>query len=286
MELSKLRRRIISPAVALGLACVATVFAAPRPQSKALAGSSDSAATSTEGAASAAKGMQSLREGTKISTKLESALDARTTKPGQEVKARVTKNVKEHGRTVIHKGDMLIGHVTKVQSSASGKAGSAIGVAFDRLQSRGGATTQLNTVVTSVFSAPGQGGLSPAPMRMPEAAPVPMSSGGGGGGLLGGVGSTAGAGLGATAGVVGPTAGSLGATARSAAGATLGGSANAGLATPVRDIHLNSQAGADSSVGQNSMLSTRRGDLRLDYGTQMQFRVAGNAQAGKGSRQK
>src|SRR6266404_913456 len=42
----------------------------------------------------------SLRSGTKISAALESAVDAKTAKPGDEVTAKVTHNVKQDGKVV------------------------------------------------------------------------------------------------------------------------------------------------------------------------------------------
>jgi hypothetical protein len=68
----------------------------------------------------------------------------------------------------------------------------------------------------------------------------------------------------------------VGATGR-AAGSN---STSAGLATPIRSIHVQSESGVDQQVGANSVLTTRHGGLRLESGTQMQFRVAAQSEAG------
>jgi hypothetical protein len=276
MRLFGLNRKVIAIGAAIGFGLAASVFAAPQTRSRSTAGAAARATSVTRAGTSAGNGAENVRAGTKVSTQLEGALDARTAKPGQKVKARVRKNVKEHGRTVIHKGDTLIGHVTNVKSSASGKAGSQIGVSFDQLESHG-ATVPLNAVVTSVFSAQGAAGMSPEPMSMPEPAPMAMPAGGaGGGGLLGGVGAAAGSSIGAVGGV----AGGVGSTAGIAGGAALGGHGGVGLATPIHAIHLSSEASGGASASSNSMLSTHRGNLRLDSGTRMDLRVVGQTQAG------
>ena len=126
-----------------------------------------------------------VRAGTKIAAQLESAVDVRTAKPGQEVTARVTKDVKQDGQVVIHKGDRLVGRVTSVEVSDKANAGSRMSVDFDRVASVQ-TTSQLNAVVTSVFSA--RGGTAseePMPAEPTMTAPPPSrgsspAAGGGG----------------------------------------------------------------------------------------------------------
>ncbi len=256
--------------------------ASPSPRKAQASAKSVADAMSSSAAAASTRGQSAdLRSGTKISAQLMSTLDARKAKPGEKVVARVTKNVKQHGRTVIHKGDKLVGHITSVRSAASGSAGSTMAVAFDHLI-RGNSTTQLNTVLTSVLSAPnmGQGDMQPM-----EPAPAPVmaapSGGGGGGGLLGGVGSTVGSTLGSTVGAAGSAVGGVGGTVGAVSNSTLGNDSSMNLNTPVRQIHLASQTSVDQSTGMNSVLSTKKGDLRLESGTRMQFRVAASSNSQK-----
>jgi len=93
-----------------------------------------------------------LRSGTKINAALESTLDARAAKPGDQVRAKVTKDIKQNHQTIVHKGDRLVGHITKVENDTKAKSGSQVGVAFDQLVS-GDSTMQLNAVLTSIVSA-------------------------------------------------------------------------------------------------------------------------------------
>ena len=168
------------------------------------------------------------------------------------------------------------GHVTSVQNGLEGKDGSRLGVQFDQLV-QGNSATQLNTVLTSVFSAQGQAQGSDA-MAMP-AMPTPVAppAGGGGGGLLGGAGAAVGSTVGSTVGMAGSTLGQAGGAVGATTQNTLGANSNLGLATPVSNIHVGSSASAESSAGASSMLSTRKGNLRLASGTRMQFRVAANS---------
>lgn len=227
--------------------------------------------------------MSGIRAGTRINAELESTLDAKTAKPDDQVAARVTKDVKENGRTVVRKGDRLIGKVVEARADATGKAGSQLNVVFDRLASAQG-ETQLNTVLSSVLSTPSEERAerqqqSEAPPMME---PMPAPSGGavgGGGGLVGGVTSSVGSTVGAATGAVGSTVGGVGGTLDAATRTTAGNATNLGLATPMRAIHIESRSQAENQTSANSVLSTRQGDLRLESGTRMQFRVAANSEA-------
>ena len=259
------------------------------------AASTAEARGTTEESAEIKRGLASLKSGTAISTQLDQAIDASKAKPGDIVSAKVTKDIKRDGRTVIRKGDRLLGRVTSAEAGAKGQAGSELGVTFDRL-ARGDAEYQLNTVVSSVISTSGDmgAGIQNSPLDEPMMMPGPVTGGGGraggGGGLLGGVTSTVGSAVSATGSAAGGLAGNVGGTASSAvgsagtaAGASEHGSAQsgsrAGLSTPVRDIRLNSQTGASQNGETTSVLAARRGNLRLDSGTRMQFKVSNQTEA-------
>lgn len=264
------------------------------PSSGAQAGGQATGQAAGETTAQAGKQAEgAVRAGTKINAQLESAVDARTAKPGDEVAAKVTKDVKQNGKTVVHKGDRLLGRVQSVHARGEGKgdAGSSVSVMFDRLAS-GEATSQLHTVVSAIFSTPAERQSGGEPEPMPAPVPAPVAGGGSGGGSLvggatGAVGSTAGAVAGAAGsavGTAGSAVGGVGSTVGSTVGATAGAAGGATLATPSRMIHLGAQAQGEGQGSTNSILSTRDGNLRLDSGTQMQFRVAGDAQASKSAK--
>jgi hypothetical protein len=297
--------------LALGLSQAALSQAASSQKDAAAAKSSQKANGSSEQSGGLATKHVDLSEGTKISAELVSSVDAQTAKPGDQVVARVTKNVKEHGQTVVKKGDELIGHVAQVQATGTANGGSSLGINFDQLV-QGGTTSQLSTVVSSIISTPGE---RRAQQQMEQSEPMLPAGGlagggsaagsarasGGGGGLLGGAASTVNSAAGATTSTVGSVASTAGSTVNSATGATtsaagnvtgaatgavnassrtaLGNTTNAAVATPSHAIHLSSQTQGSQQTGASSVLSTRKGDLRLDQGTEMQFRVAGSADA-------
>ncbi len=283
--------------------CVAAVEPMAFGQTSATA--SGSSATAAEAAAqqTADEEASAVKAGTKIDAELASSIDAKTAKPGDRVEARVLKNVKQKGRVVVHKGDRLLGTVTQAQADATGKAGSQMSVAFDRLAGANG-ETQLNTVLTSVFSSSSALENQPVADTDPMLQPMAGASGGGmaqgsagGGGMLGGVGSTVGSTVGgavgaagsatgsavgsvaSTADSVGSTVGRTGGTLGAATGANAGAGSSMGLATPARAIHIQSNTDAQGQSATTSTLSTRHGDLRLDSGTRMQFKVASNTSA-------
>jgi hypothetical protein len=184
-----------------------------------------------------------IDSGTKISAQLLTTLDAKKAKPGQRVVAKVTRPVKQNGRTIIRKNAHLIGHIVSARASGKGNASSQVAVAFDRLV-QGKSSTALSAVVTSILSVPRP--LSPQPMNMPG--PVgpsgaPMGGGGrmgGGGGLLGGAGGAVGG--------VGSTVGGALNSGANAAGST----ANAGM-NAAGNIAGNAMAGAHGILVSNSI---------------------------------
>lgn len=313
------KRNLIASGLALALAAIGPLLARAQTASSAdhqpAAQAKTGAQASSEQSGTLNTKPADLAEGTKVSAALLSNVDARTAKPGDQVTARVTKNVKEHGRTVIKKGDELVGRVTQVQAAGAANAGSSLNVTFDRLV-QGGSTSQLNAVINSIVSTPSEQRAERQQMAQSEA-PLPAGgpvmaggggmargSSGGGGGLLGGVGSTANSTVNAagsaTGSVTGNTDRAVGSTVNSATSATAsatgnvagagevlnangrGGLSNATsalVATPRHAIHLDTQASGSQQAGASSVLSTRKGDLALEQGTEVQFRVVGSADA-------
>lgn len=111
----------------------------------------------------------------------------------------------------------------------------------------------------------------PAPMPMP--APTPATAGLGGGGLLGSVASQ----VGSTLGGVGSAAESLGADAG------LSSTAGSSVGTSLQAIQVEPEAGAQQANAGSFVLSTSDHRLRLERGTQMEFRVAGKTQSKTGA---
>jgi len=206
-----------------------------------------------------------LRAGTKIAAELKSAVDTRTAKPGDEVMARVTKDVRQDDHIIIHRGNLLLGRIASVEAGNQAGAGSRIAVVFDRVF-QGKAISELNTVVTPVHSSP----ASDSPQPMPEpplrpSSPPPSGGAASSGGLLGGLSST----VGSTVGIVGSAAGTI----TGGLGTTSQGTLHS-VTTPAKAIRLSSESGADQHAASRSVFSFPQGFMRLESGTRLEFQVA------------
>ena len=237
---------------------------------------SQAAAQTTAPAVAPKSNQATVAANSKINAVLESSIDSRNANPGDELSAKVAKDVKHNGEVVIHKGDQLLGKVVSTDTKGSTNSGSQRAVQFDRLKS-GETTTELQTVVTTVLSSSAAFGEeptgmgAPAPMAMPD----PQASGGraSGGGLLGGVGSTVGSTLGAAC-SIGSTAGGVLDTSTSS---TLGASGGLAHAPAGLGVRVESQHSTSESASMNSVFSSPQDNFRLDSGTNLQFRVVGRA---------
>lgn len=219
---------------------------------------------------SASQAASEVKPGTKFKAALESGLDARTSKLGQRVTARVEKDVKQKGRVVIHKGDQLVGHVISAEPGDTAEAGSSLGILFDQLVS-GGSTSQLNVVLISVVSTPSE-------ERAREQVTEQETTGAGPGGVGVGQRGPGGGGLGTRAGAGNPAGGPATREAGASPGTTgpVGREGNTGtsLSTPISAIRLRSESRPEQGTGITSVLSTKHGDLRLEQATRAEFRVA------------
>ena len=246
---------------------------------------STNVATTASTRASAMKnGAAVIQSGTQISGQLQSTLDTKNAKVGDQVVLKATNAVKQNGQTVVEKGSRLIGHVTEVQQRAKNGAGSRVGVVFDRLQ-QGGNSVPISAVITSVFQAQSAAGASVSDddmMAMGSTSTQTMTStrsSGGGGGLLGGVGNTVGGVVNSTTQTVGGVANTAGQTVNgvtNTAGQTVG-STTRSVGGTLRGLQISQSTDASASGG--SVLSLSNGDLRLEKGTTVNLAVSGSVSA-------
>jgi hypothetical protein len=237
--------------------------------------------------ANAGNGAVKLSDGTKIDATLASSLDAKRSKPGDEVEARIEEDVKQDGKVVLKKGTHLVGHVALAQARAKGQAQSQLGIVFDRALLKGGQEIPFSASIQALASAQSAATVATGADDM-------MASGGEtgamrgsartGGGLASGVTSTAGATTGAvmnTAASVPSTAGgTLNAGARSA-GSVCGLTSAGRLAsnsTGVFGMEGVSIDSAASTATQGSMIVSSTKNVHLDSGTQLLLRTSAQAQ--------
>src|SRR6266481_4297465 len=124
-------------------------------KSGAQASGSGSAATSssTSAKSNAANSSTNLSSGSKINATLATALDAKHSKPGDQVEARTAEDVKQDGKVVMKKGTRLVGHVTQAQARAKGQTESQLGIMFDHAVMKNGQEMPLNASIQALAAA-------------------------------------------------------------------------------------------------------------------------------------
>jgi hypothetical protein len=225
----------------------------------------------SNGSAQAATASQ-LKSGSSIKATLEKPVDARRNKPGDQVVAKTTENVKSEGKVVIPRGSRIIGHVTEVNAHKNGEAESAVGIVFDHVVLRDGSQMPLSLAVQAVGSGTTPEVEDDSVMSSGNTAATGSVNAAGtnvtrtGGGLVGGARSTTG-GLVNTAGSVG------GATANTEAGVSPGASSslnsNSQGVIGLRGLNLASSTSSSNSA----TFTSRNSNVHLNSGTQLILRV-------------
>jgi hypothetical protein len=97
----------------------------------------------------------SLSSGTVINAMLDSSVDSKKAKSGQQIKAHTIEEVKStDGRTILPKGAKIVGHVTEASARSNGQGESVLAIQFDKAVSKGGQEVPLNNVTIQAVAAP------------------------------------------------------------------------------------------------------------------------------------
>jgi hypothetical protein len=254
------------------------------------AAASSTAAAATPAAASAGTPALNIPSGTKIDATLATSLDAKRSKPGDDVEARTEEDVKEDGKVVMKKGTHLVGHVTQAQARANGQTQSQLGIVFERAVLKNGQEVPVNLTIQALAAAQSMETASAGADEM-----MPSSGGMGtakgmtrGGGLNSGVVSAAGTTAGAATGTVMNTATSVSSTTAATMNTAARSTGAAGGLTSTGRLASDSSGvfglqglsidSAASSATQGSMIVSTTKNVHLDSGTQMLLRASGQAQ--------
>jgi hypothetical protein len=220
-----------------------------------------------------------LESGTRVAAELQSAIDVRKAKVGDQVILKTTEAIKSGGRIVVSKGSRLVGHVTDVAQKTGGNAESHVGILFDRLE-QGSLAVPITATISSITSArantrsniddmfAGNGGGSASSTGSARASS--------GGGLLGGAGSVVNSTTSTVGGVVGGTTSAVGSTVDSATSAV--GNTTTGVSKSLAGIQI--AESSNTSVEGGSVLSLQGANLRLDKGTNFNLVLTQSASAG------
>jgi hypothetical protein len=216
-----------------------------------------------------------LTSGTTINTALAKPIDSKKAKPGDEVVATASQDVRANGKVVIPKGSKVVGHVTQAAARGEGDTNSSLAIVFDHAVLKNGQQVGVKSVVQAVAGPTNGAASTDDGVGMLASGPAPANTSvRGGGGLLGGVSSTAGAATGAVS--------NSGVVASGATNSTLGSVGNSGKelhgvlnpsSTGVLGLKGLSLTGGAANSTQGSVISSTGKSVRLDSGTQMVLRV-------------
>jgi hypothetical protein len=245
--------------------------------------------SSTSATTNAGNSSANLSDGTRIDATLATSLDAKRSKPGDEVEARTEEDVKQDGKTILKKGTHLVGHVTQAQARASGQTQSQLGIVFDHAVMKDGQEVPFSASIQALASAQSAAATGADNMMTSSGGIGAMQgSARGGGGLVGGVTSNAGATAAGTTGAVMNTSSSVplstGGTLNTVTHSTgaVGGlnsmgrlASNSSGVFGLEGLAIDSAA---SSATQGSTIVSTTKNVHLDSGTQLLLRTAGQAQ--------
>ncbi|MGH9482130.1 MAG: hypothetical protein ACRD1L_08545 [Terriglobales bacterium] len=88
--------------------------------------------------------------GTEFKIELQTKLDSKKAKAGDQVAAKVSENVKDHGVILIAKNSLLTGRVTEAAPSAGGQP-AKLGVRFELATPKTGAPVPLRAAIVKVI---------------------------------------------------------------------------------------------------------------------------------------
>lgn len=98
----------------------------------------------------------SLAGGTLLNATLNSSIDSKKAKPGEQITAHTTEAVKSaDGRTILPNGTKLIGHVTQASARGNGQGQAILAIQFDKAVLRDRQEMPLNVVIQAI-AAPAQ----------------------------------------------------------------------------------------------------------------------------------
>jgi hypothetical protein len=199
-----------------------------------------------------------LESGTQLFAQLQSAIDVRKIKEGDQVILKTSKDIKTQGEVVIKQGATILGRVTQAQKKSKNKDLSSLSLVFDKLEN-GSLSMPLHATLTSIMQA----AVNTSPGDDLFATSGNLSAGNttstrsqNSGGLLGGVTNT-------VSGVVNTTTQGVGGalnTTTDTVGRTTGTVSNT-----LSGIQISQATGA--TVEGGSTLSLAGDNLRLEKGT-------------------
>jgi hypothetical protein len=226
------------------------------------------AATQAPGASPAAENQAQpssprLAPGSVIPVQLTKTVDAKKAKPGDEIVATVTHDLKSNtGEVIVPKDTKIMGHITEAQARTKEQKESELGIAFDRALTKNGEMRQPMSIQAIIApldnsSSADRGNSQGAPVTGGSTASSPMGSRNT---AMGGAPPPSPPSPGAATGTD--------ATAGSSARPPINGNTQGVIGMPELKLEANAQ---NAPLG--SVMSSGKGNVKLESGTLMLLRV-------------
>jgi hypothetical protein len=87
---------------------------------------------------------------TALQVELTHNVDAKKAKPGDPVEAKLTQDVKEDGKVVLHRGAKLVGHVSEAKAKSKENPESRLGIVFAKAAGKHGEEFAFRAVVMAI----------------------------------------------------------------------------------------------------------------------------------------
>src|SRR6267142_5878917 len=106
-------------------------------------------------------GEGSLAGGTVLNATLNSSVDSKRAKPGEQITAHTTEAVKStDGRMILPKGTKLIGHITQASARGNGQEQAMLAIQFDKAVLKDKQEMPLNVTIQAIAAPPQQASSS------------------------------------------------------------------------------------------------------------------------------
>ena len=112
-----------------------------------------STADTQTAASRAPKASVLMPPGSTVLVELSKPIDAHKAKPGDEVVAKVTQDVKSDDKVVLPRGSKVMGKVTQAQGRAKGQDESQLGLAFDSAVLKDGTQVPISFTIQAVANS-------------------------------------------------------------------------------------------------------------------------------------
>jgi hypothetical protein len=209
--------------------------------------------------------------GSVIPVQLAKNIDAKKLKPGDEVVALVTEDMKTNtGMVLVPKDTRVIGHVTEAQPRSKDQKESEVGIAFDHALIKNGSDMQMPMSIQAVIAMP-----NPNSTQASSSSADQQPSGMGGTATPSASGGRMGSGSGAPSSST-PAANMPSTEGTTADGQTGNAAKGGGISTKTEGVVgisnlklMNASAGST----QGSLLTSEKNNVKLESGTFMLLRV-------------